>query len=58
LNITFLPDFWDAALMPLTSAALRAGGFSQKTCLPAARHWIAREAWNLFGTMMLTAASS
>ena len=35
LNITCLPDFLAAAMISRTSGALRAGGFSQNTCLPA-----------------------
>ena len=58
LNMTCLPDFLAAAAISSTSGALSAGGFSQKTCLPALRHWMASGAWNLLGTMMLTAWSS
>ena len=45
-------------MMACTSAAFIAGGFSEKTCFPASRHWMVRGAWNLLGTMMLTASIS
>src|SRR6218665_3514362 len=41
LNISFLPAALAASIISWTSAALSAGGFSEKTCLPALRHWMA-----------------
>ena len=44
LNIRVFPAFSAAATISSTSPAFRAGGFSQKTCLPASSAWIARGA--------------
>ena len=56
LNMRRFPVAWETPIISSTSSALSAGGFSQKTCFPACIHWIASGAWNLLGTIILTAS--
>ena len=58
LNISVRPAFRAAAAICPASAAFSAGGFSQKTCLPAFRAWRTSGLWNLFGVITLTASRS
>ena len=57
LNISVRLAFFAAAAIARISAALSAGGFSQKTCSPAASACRARGLWNLFGVTIETASS-
>ena len=56
-NIRVFLAFFAAAAMAVISAALSAGGFSQKTLRPALSAWMASGLWNLFGVMTETASS-
>ena len=57
LNMSVRPARFAAATIRRVSFALRAGGFSQNTCLPAASAWSTSGQWNLFGVITLTASS-
>jgi hypothetical protein len=56
IRVRFLA-FAAAAAIARTSRAFSAGGFSQKTCLPARSACRATGAWYLLGTMTDTASS-
>lgn len=58
LNINSRPARAAAAAIFAASRAFIAGGFSQKTCLPALSAASVMGAWKRFGAMMLTASRS